>query len=112
MPRIKNKKSGVIHAGDTVYLTLCGIHTPHKGFHSLPGAAITCKACLRLLKANAKMDSNFVELVIKQHHIINNILTDSQLDTRLECGKTIRENNLLFETFTRKYYAKKDQHGA
>ena len=39
----------------------------------------------------------FIELVMKQHYIINNILTDSQLDTRLDCGKTIREYNSLWK---------------
>ena len=32
-----------------------------------------------------------LELLKLQNHIINNILTDSQLDIRLNCGKSIRE---------------------
>ena len=48
------------------------------------------------------MDDDFVKLVIKQHQIINNILTDSQLDTRLDCGKTIREYYFLFDAFCKK----------
>lgn len=58
--------------------------------HMVAGYADTQKKDARMLLESMQPMNRQIEALKQTYSIMNNILTDSQLDTRTKCGKTIR----------------------